>query len=264
MIRLTLESARVIRFTEIRPRKFADWMRAVGLSGLVLLAALLAGPSTGEAQDTNTGTSAHVIPLFTPAGDIQQGFARVINHSHGSGTVRITGTDDAGRSRGPVTLSLNARETRHFNSEDLEEGNTSKGLSGALDDGQGNWRLRLESDLDLEVGAYIRTADGFLSSVHDVVRSADVGGETVYHVPIFNPASNRDQVSSLRLVNLTRGRVDVRIQGRDDAGRPAPGGEVELTLPAGAARQVSAQELEAGGAGFSGRLGDGRASGSSL
>ena len=103
MIRLTLESARVIRFTEIRPRKFADWMRAVGLSGLVLLAALLAGPSTGEAQDTNTGTSAHVIPLFTPAGDIQQGFARVINHSHGSGTVRITGTDDAGKALLDIT-----------------------------------------------------------------------------------------------------------------------------------------------------------------
>ena len=226
-----------------------------GLSGLVLLAALLAGPSTGEAQDTDTGTSAHVIPLFTPADDVQQGFARIINHSHGSGTVRITGTDDAGRPRGPVTLSLNARQTRHFNSDDLESGNASKGLSGGLGDGQGNWRLRLESDLDLEVGAYIRTADGFLSSVHDVVRSAEVGGETVYHVPTFNPGRNRNQVSRLRLVNLTRGRVSVRIQGRDDAGRLAP--EVELTLPAGGARQVSAQELEAGGAGLGGRLGVG-------
>ena len=203
------------------------------------------------------GASVHVIPLFKPAGDVQQGFARIINHSHGSGTVRITGTDDAGRSRGPVTLSLNARETRHFNSDDLEAGNASKGLSGGLGDGQGNWRLRLESDLDLDVGAYIRTSGGFLASVHDVVRRTEVGGEVVHHVPIFNPASNRKQVSSLRLANLTRGSVDVTIRGRDDAGRDAPGGEVELTLPAGGARQVSAQALEAGDAGFSGRLGDG-------
>ena len=174
--------------------------------------------------------------------------------------MRITGTDDAGRTRGPVTLSLSARETRHFNSEDLETGNASKGLSRGLGDGQGNWRLRLvpDLDLDLEVGAYIRTADGFLSSVHDVVRGAEVGGETVYHVPIFNPASNRNQVSSLRLVNLTRGGVVVTIRGRDDAGRDAPGGEVELTLPAGRAQQVSAQALEAGGTSFSGRLGDGK------
>ena len=229
----------------------------VGLSGFVLLVPLLAGPSTGETQDGNRGASAHVIPLFTPAGDVQQGFARIINHSHGSGTVRITGTDDAGRSRGPVTLSLNARETRHFNSDDLEKGNASKGLSGGLDDGQGNWRLRLESDLDLEVGAYIRTVDGFLSSVHDVVGRTEVGGEAVYHVPIFNPGSNRNQVSSLRLANLTRGRVNVTIRGRDDVGRAGPGGEVELTLPAGGARQVSAQALESGGTGLSGRLGDG-------
>ena len=228
-------------------------VRLAGLLGLALLAAL----QSATAQNAAGSASPHVIPLFTPAGNIQQGFARIINHSHGAGTVRITGTDDAGRSRGPVTLFLDARETRHFNSEDLEEGNASKGLSGGLGDGVGNWRLRMESDLDLEVGAYIRTADGFLSSVHDVVRRAEIGGETVHHVPIFNPASNRNQVSKLRLVNLTRGRVNVRIRGRDDADRPAPGGEVELTLPAGGARQVSTQELEAGGAGFSGRLGDG-------
>ena len=234
-----------------------DTVRLAGWLGIVLLAALFAGPSTGEAQEGNRSASAHVIPLFTPAGDVQQGFARIINHSRGPGTVRITGTDDAGRARGPVTLSLNARQTRHFNSDDLEAGNTSKGLSGGLGDGQGNWRLRLESDLDLEVGAYIRTADGFLASVHDVVCSAEVGGETVYHVPIFNPASNRNQVSRLRLVNLTRGRVEVTIRGRDDAGRNAPGGEVELTLPAGGARQVSAQALESGDTGLSGRLGDG-------
>ena len=211
----------------------------------------MVGPSTAAAQE-------HVIPFFTPAGDVQQGFARIINHSARAGTVRITGTDDDGASHGPVTLSLNARQTRHFNSDDLERGNTSKGLSGRLGDGQGYWRLRLESDLALEVGAYIRTADGFLSSVHDVVPMVEVAGETIHRVSIFNPGSNRNQVSWLRLTNLTRNRVNVRIQGRDDAGRAAPGGEVALTLPASGARQVSAQALEAGGADLSGRLGDGQ------
>ena len=220
-------------------------------SGFVLLTALLAGPSTAAVQE-------HAIPFFTPAGDVQQGFTRIINHSNRAGTVRITGADDEGTSHGPITLSLNARQTRHFNSEDLERGNPSKGLSGGLGDGQGYWRLRLESDLELEVGAYIRTADGFLSSVHDVVPAVEVAGETVHRVSIFNPGSNRNQVSWLRLANLTRGRVDVRIRGRDDAGRAAPGGEVALTLPAGGARQMSAQALEEGSVDFSGRLGDGR------
>ena len=224
--------------------------RLAGCSGLVLLAALLAGPSTQAAQG-------HVLPFFTSAGDVQQGFARIINHSPRSGTVRITGTDDAGSRYGPVTLSLGARQARHFNSDDLERGNAAKGLSGGLGDGEGYWRLRLESELDLEVGAYIRTPDGFLSSVHDVVPTVEVGGEAVHRVSVFNPGSNRRQVSWLRLVNLTRGRVRVTIRGRDDRGRAAPGGEVSLTLPAAGARQVSAQELESGAGGLSGRLGDG-------
>ena len=218
--------------------------------GLVLFAALLAGPSTAAAQG-------HVIAFFTPAGDVQQGFARIINHSARSGTVRITGTDDEGNTHGPVMLSLAAGQTRHFNSGDLEGGNTEKGLSGSLGDGQGNWRLVLESGLELEVGAYIRTADGFLSSVHDVVGRVGIGGETVHRVAVFNPASNPNQVSVLRVVNLADTSVRVTIRGRDDAGRAGPGGEVSLTLPAGGARQVTAQALEAGGAGLRGRLGDG-------
>ena len=205
-------------------------------------------------QRVGEGSGTHNVGVtLLPA---REGFARIINHSHRSGTVRIMGTDDEGRGFGPVTLSLSAREAAHFNSDDLEEGN-SKGLSGGLGDGTGNWRLSLQSDLDLEVGAYIRSAGGFLSSVHDVAGQARVEGEMAHHVPIFNPGSNLKQVSRLRLVNLTERNADVRIRGRDDSGRWAPGGEVELTLPAGGARQVSAQELEAGGADLTGRLGDG-------
>ena len=133
----------------------------------------------------------HTLPLFTPAGELQQGFARIINHSDRSGMVRIRATDDAGREFGPVTLFLNARQTRHFNSGDLEGGNSLKGLTGRLGDGTGSWRLRLESDLDIEPAAYIRTGDGFLASVHDVVRTVENGGETEHQVPIFNPGGNR-------------------------------------------------------------------------
>ena len=225
--------------------------RAAGWRGLVLVAALLVGPSTAATQE-------HVIPLFMPAGDVQEGFARVINHSVRAGTARITGTDDEGESHGPVTLSLAARQTRHFNSGDLEAGNAGKGLSGGLGDGQGNWRLRLESDLDLEVGAYIRTADGFLSSVHDVVGRISVEDETVHRVAVFNPASNHNQVSVLRVANLGDTSVRVTIRGRDDAGQAGPDGEVSLTLPASEAQQVTAQALEAGGTGLGGGLGDGK------
>ena len=78
-----------------------------------------------------------------------------------------------------------------------------------------------------------------------------------YRVPIFNPGSNRRQVSSLRLINPGDGDAEVTIMGRDARGELAPGGEVRLTLPAGEARLLSARELEQGGVGFDGRLGDG-------
>ena len=228
----------------------------LGLSSLALVAA----PLSTEAQSGNRETSVDVIPLFTSAGNVQQGFARIINHSDRPGTVRIHGTDDSGQSFGPVTLSIGARATRHFNSRDLESGNVAKGLSGGLGNGEGNWRLRLESDLDIESGAYNRTPDGFLASIHDVVRSVEVGvgGDTAHHVPIFNPGSNRNQVSWLRVANLGGRRVEVTIRGRDDAGRPGPGGDVRLVLPPDGARRISAQQLESGATGLTGRLGDGQ------
>ena len=199
----------------------------------------------------------HTLALFRPAGQTQQGFARIINRSNRAGTVRITGTDDTGDRRGPIGLRLEAGATRHFNSDDVEGGNAAKGLSGSLGDGEGDWRLELVSDLDIEPSAYIRTPDGFLTAMHTVVRSAEVGGETVHQVPIFNPGSNRNQVSWLRVANLTGAGVNVTIRGRDDEGRAARSGEVRLTLPAHGARRISAQQLESGAAGLSGRLGAG-------
>ena len=223
------------------------------LLGLVLLF-----PQPAGAQSAGGDESVHVIPLLIPAADVRVGFARIINHSERSGTVRIQGTNEAGQRSPVVSLSMDARETVHLGSEDLENGNLSKGLPSGLGRARGNWRLELVTDLDLEVGAYVRTPDGFLAPVHDVVRTFDVGGETVHRVPIFNPGSARDHVSWLGVSNLTDVRVGVTIRGRDDEGEPAPGGEVRLTIPARATRRISAQQLESGGVGLIGRLGDGQ------
>ena len=78
-----------------------------------------------------------------------------------------------------------------------------------------------------------------------------------HHVAFFNPGSNASQVSRLRLVNPGEDAVEATISGRDDDGESAPGGEVSLTLGPGEAREVSAQELERGGDGLAGSLGDG-------
>ena len=127
------------------------------------LAALIAIGVPGAAA-----AASHTIALFPSASSPHwTGFARVINHSEGSGTVRITGIDDAGREHGPVELELEDRAAAHFNSRDLEEGNAGKGLSDGLGDGEGDWRLRLESELAVEVLSYVRTGDGFVTAMHE-------------------------------------------------------------------------------------------------
>ena len=187
----------------------------------------------------------------------QQGFVRIINRSAESGTVRIHAVDDSGRRAGPVTLSMSAKATTHFNSGDLENGNRDKGLSGRTGGSAGDWRLQLETDLDIEALAYIRTTDGFLTSMHDSVPGERSESGFLYLVPIFNPGSNNNQRSSLRLVNPGGEDAQVVIAGLDDRGRPPPNGDVRLTLPASEARTIRAQEMEEGGAGFNGRFGDG-------
>ena len=196
----------------------------------------------------------HSIPLFTPASNTnQQGFARIVNRSDRVGTVTIHAIDDSGRRFGPVSLSLDAMATTNFNSRDLEHGNPSKGLSGGVGAGDGNWRMELTTDLDIQVLAYLRTTDGFLTSLHDVSDTESLN----HHVPIFNPGSNTNQQSLLRLINIADAATEVVLDGLDDRSAPPPAGKVRLTLSAEASRIINAQELEQGGDTFEGRFGDG-------
>ena len=122
---------------------------------------------------------------------------RIINNSNRAGEVTITAIDDEGERHGPVTLSLEARAAQHFNSDDLEDGNPDKGLSEGVGKGDGNWRLKLETNLDIEHLAYIRTEDGFVTNMHEVAAEIPEGSNR-YHVPFLNPGSNTAQESKLR------------------------------------------------------------------
>ena len=206
----------------------------------------------------------HILPLFLSTSEVanppseegvtQQGFIRIINHSDETARVRISGYDDAGERRGPATLTLGAKRTIHLNSGDVENGKSDKNLSGGLGaPSMGNWRLHLESEQDIEPLAYIRTRpDGFLTSMSAVAPE----GRMRHRVSIFNPASNFNQRSWLRLVNLSDTAANVTISGVDDAGVPAPGGAVRLSLPASQARAVDAEALERGASDLTGSFGD--------
>ena len=234
------------------------WRLNVSSDNPIVVVSLLESPtghltnlSTHPSQDVDT---VQIVPVFPTASHAtQQGFVRVINRSDVGGDVTIEGFDEAGNSDGPITLTVSAAEAVHFNSDDAEEGNPEKGLSAGLGAGDGTWRLNLQSSLDIDVLSYIRTSDGFLTSMHETVAQRDGNHE----VPTFNPASNVNQVSRLRLIN--QGALDARVEveGVDDAGEAS--GLVQFVLRAGESRMLSSAELETGAAdGIAGSLGDGK------
>ena len=89
--------------------------------------------------------------------------------------------------------------------------------------------------------------------MHDMAPSIGVR----HRIAVFNPASNRAQVSQLRLVNTGTHATEVVVTGIDGQGIAAAN-EVRLTVAAGRSRTLSAQQLEWGDAELEGALGDGQ------
>ena len=225
------------------------WQLLVESEEPIRVMSLLSAP-TGHLTNLSTaprnatldlaGRRIHSVPYMPAADGSVQGFVRVINHDTRSGAVEIAAWDEHGRETG-TTLEVEGSSTVHFNSEDLAGGNPAKGIERGIGSGGTPWRLRLRSDLHIEILAYARTRDGFLTSMHDIAP----GAESSRHLVVFNPARNTNQVSSLRLVNLGDAPADVTISGIDDAGRHSHG-EVFVTLMARGATTLTSQELEGG------------------
>ncbi len=194
--------------------------------------------------------------MLPPASNLQQqGFVRLSNRSDNADLVTLWGVDATGRrSSGTVSLTLAPRESRQLNSQDLEQGNLAKGVTGGLGIGTGNWTLVVHSALDLEALAYIRTPDGFLTPIHDRVDGDGVD----WFVPMFNPAENPNQVSRLRVINTSLQAVSLQILGVDDAGAVGAG-PVAVTVAALSSIELTSADLENGNAakGLIGKLGNG-------
>ena len=89
--------------------------------------------------------------------------------------------------------------------------------------------------------------------MHDLVPRRSWG----HQVTLLDPAETPGQTGRLRLINPSTTEAGITIRGVDGTGA-MPGGEVRLTLAAGASRVVTAADLEGGtGSGLSGSLGDG-------
>ncbi len=190
--------------------------------------------------------------MLSAADSTRQGFVRIINESQESGSVHVFAFDDSGQAHDPIEIPLGAGQVVHFNSNDLAYGNADKGIEGGLcSPVRGDWRLDIETDLTVRVLAFVRHGNGFLTAMHDVLPRDDKR----LVARTFNPGSNMNQESRLRLVNTGANDESVSIEGVDDQGIDA--GPVTLTLSAGESRTLSAFDLENGAQGLTGTLGDG-------
>ena len=235
------------------------WRLTVASDGPILVASLLESPS-GHLTNLSTipnnkergdgGATTHHVPLFLSAADEwgRHSFLRVVNKDENAAIVRIRPFDDTGRHYGSVNLTVAAGEVAYFNSHHLEVG--GGGLSSGVGVGEGDWRLELEAMEDIDVLAYVRHADGFLTSMHDVVRAS----AERHVVPIFNSADD-GQKGRLRLVNPRGEDAEVSIRGTDDRGVASD--RVRLVVPARRSRTITAQEMEAGHDAIEGALGNG-------
>ena len=111
------------------------------------------------------------LPFLPAASDAldRRGFVRLINHADEDGAVRIEAIDDEGTAYGPVTPSIGAGEAVHFSAHDLEHGNASRGLPDGVGAGEEDWRLALQSALDIEALAHLRSDTLALTPMHDTV-----------------------------------------------------------------------------------------------
>ena len=208
------------------------------------LPAALVGMSAWGAEE------AHTVPYVPSASsEGHTGLVRIESRSSRSGQVRVVAVDDAGQRVEAGRLTLEALAAVEFEMAAMESGDASLGLAGT-GPGQGDWRLELTTELEIEARAYAR-AEGFLTALHD---AALVAGEV--ELPLFNPGGEARPRGVLRLANARGEPATVSVRGVDDAG--VSGGPATVELGPWEARSYAASELESGSAaGLSGSLGDG-------
>ena len=117
--------------------------------------------------------------------------------------------------------------------------------------GIGAWRLQLRSSLDFEVLSYVRTRT--VSSPACTISSPQ--NRTAIGAGL-QPGQQSQSIEQVAGRQCRFAAADVSITGIDDDGE-SPGEVVKVSIPSGAARLLTAAQLENGDSGLRGALGDG-------
>ena len=193
--------------------------------------------------------------FFNPgSNNRQQSVLRLVNEGDDDEAVRITGIDDAG-AEGAVTVDLPAGKAVRLTAAELE-GGAAPGLSGALGDGTGKWRLRIAAGPGVIAMGLLETPTGHLANLSAPPPAHEEGGGV--SIPLFLSASEPSRQGFMRVVNRSGQAGEVSITAFDDAG--AAHGAVTLSLAPREGRHLNSMDLEGGNAakGLAGSLGAGR------
>ena len=179
-------------------------------------------------------------------------FLRVINRSDRSSQVTISAQDESETTFDDLSLTLDSFEAVHLSASDLEQGNSSKALTGSLGAGQGNWRLTAASDLNFEIASYVRSPDATLASLVAVAPMRHASNVRV--AQLLNTADSA-VTNQLRFDNESDAEAQIHIVGTDEAGVQSE--SVSLTLEGGGSTTITSDALINGSDDLSGNLGSG-------
>ena len=107
----------------------------------------------------------HWVVFFNPGSNSGQvSRLRLVNPGEEAAEVSIAGVDDRGESPGSeVTTTIPAGASRTFTAAALESG--GEGLEGSLGDGEGKWRLTVESAQPLVAMSLLSDPMGYLTNL---------------------------------------------------------------------------------------------------
>lgn len=105
------------------------------------------------------------IATFNPGQNANQvSRLRLVNAGNETASVTVRGTDDAGRSPGlGVALEVSPGEAKTYTAAELES-EATVGLQGSLGDGEGKWRLAVESSAPLQVMSLLSSPAGWMAA----------------------------------------------------------------------------------------------------
>ena len=153
-----------------------DWRLEVTAPTEVLVLAYLRHLDDGFVTGMNALApvegGAHRVDFLNPGSNSRQiSLLRLANPGPDDALARVSGVDDAGATGGPVTVAVPAFRTVALTSAELEAGAADPDaapdavMEGALGDGTGKWRLRVEADRPIQVMSLLRSPTGHLANL---------------------------------------------------------------------------------------------------